>query len=414
MGLLAAALALLLASTGPAAAQEPADGELRLGTSGDYAPFSLAGPDGTEGFAPSVASAFAAERGREILWVPFRWPGLLEDLVAGEFEAAASGITVRPERSVAARTSVPLVETGAVALVHEAASWRRLDELDAATVRIAVNQGGHLERVARARFPRASIRALTPNAAVRTALLEGRADAAITDTVEAPHWSRGLRLRTLGPFTRDRKAWLVRSDRPDLAAALDRFLLAREADGSLARWRSAHGLPEGATAEPLAALLAAVDERLSLMELVAETKRARGLPIEVPEREARVLDATVVAVAAAAAASGVAPPEPEAVRAFARAQIEAAKAVQRTVRVAPGLFAGAIWDLDRDLRPALLRIGEKIARLVVMLPAELGCDATRSAAVDAVRTARVDPADVAAIASALAGLRGGRCPVAVR
>lgn len=384
-----------------------------MGTSGDYAPFSLAGPEGTEGFAPTVAAAFAAELGRQILWVPFRWSGLLEDLAAGEFLAAASGITVRPERSVAARTSLPLVETGAVALVHEAAAWRRLEDLDAASVRIAVNQGGHLERVARARFRRATIQALTPNSAVRKALLEGRADAAITDTVEAPHWSRGVRLRTLGPFTRDRKAWLVRPDRPDLAAALDRFLMAREADGSLARWRAEHGLPAGATAAPLPALLAAVDERLSLMKLVAETKRSRGLPIEVPEREARVLDATVMAVAVAARAAGVAPPRAEVVRAFARAQIEAAKALQRTVPVAPGLLAGAIWDLDRDLRPALLRIGEKIARLIVMLPAELDCGTTRTAAADAIRTPRVDPADVAAIASSLATLRGAHCPTPI-
>jgi cyclohexadienyl dehydratase len=418
VALFAAVGALLAAPAVPAQAQATAPGdappELRVGTSGDYAPFSVAGPEGTEGFAPTVAAAFAAELGREILWVPFRWPGLLDDLAAGEFEAAASGITVRPERSVAARTSVPLAETGAVALVHEASTWRRLDELDAPGVRIAVNQGGHLERVARARFPRASLRALTPNAAVRRALLEGRADAAITDTVEAPHWSRGARLRTLGPFTRDRKAWLVRADRPGLAAALDRFLLAREADGSLARWRARHGLPEGATAAPLPALLAALDERLSLMPLVAETKRARGLPVEVPEREARVLELTVRAVGRAAREAGVEPPPAEAVRAFTRAQMEAAKALQRSVPVAPGLFAGAVFDLDRDLRPALLRIGGKIARLAVVLPPHLECDATLEAARAAIRTPRVADADVAALAATLAGLRGARCPLALR
>ena len=55
--------------------------------------------------------------------------------------------------------------------------------------------------------------------------------------------------------------------------------------------------------ELLAALLAALDERLALMPLVAQVKRARGLPVEVPERETRVLDAAVAAVGEAAAAA---------------------------------------------------------------------------------------------------------------
>ena len=51
-------------------------------------------------------------------------------------------------------------------------------ELDRPAVRIAVNQGGHLERVARARFPRATIAAIPDNAVVREALRAGKADAA--------------------------------------------------------------------------------------------------------------------------------------------------------------------------------------------------------------------------------------------
>ncbi len=60
----------------------------------------------------------------------------------------------------------------------------------------------------------------------------------MTDTLEAPLWqSLDPELGWLGPFTRDRKAYLVRADRPGLAADLDAWLLARERDGSLARRR---------------------------------------------------------------------------------------------------------------------------------------------------------------------------------
>jgi cyclohexadienyl dehydratase len=298
-----------------------------------------------------------------------------------------------------------------VALVPAGSAVQSRADLDRPEVRVVVNRGGHLERVARAHLPRARIEALSPNDAVRAALLEGRADAAITDTLEAPHWRRGADLRLLGPFTRDRKAWLLPADAGVEAARLDRWLLAREADGSLSRWRERHGLePAPASAEPLAALLAALDERLALMPLVAQVKRARGLPIEVPERETRVLDAAVAAVGDAAAAARKARPDEAAVRALYRAQIEAAKAVQHATPAAPSSLAGAVHDLDGELRPALLRIGEKIARLVVALPRTLDCEHVRRQARDALRAPYLNDADARALADAIVGVRGATCP----
>src|SRR5882724_6528427 len=75
---------------------------LRVGTSGDYAPFSVRAADGTlSGFDIEVARAYAAERGREIVFVPFRWPELGARFVAGDFDIVMSGVTVRPDRLVA-------------------------------------------------------------------------------------------------------------------------------------------------------------------------------------------------------------------------------------------------------------------------------------------------------------------------
>jgi hypothetical protein len=53
-----------------------------VGTSGYYAPFSHIDPAGERvGFDVEVARAYAADRGLEIAWVPFRWPGLAADLI---------------------------------------------------------------------------------------------------------------------------------------------------------------------------------------------------------------------------------------------------------------------------------------------------------------------------------------------
>ena len=215
----------------------------------------------------------------------FRWPDLTADLAADRFDLAASGVTVRPERSAAGRFTVPVAETGAFALARHPERWSARTSLDRPQIRIAVNAGGHLERVAREHFPRATRIAIPDNASVIALLAAEEVDAVVTDSAELPHWEAevDLPLARIGPLTRDRKAWLVRADRAALAAELDAWLLAREADGRLAAARAkwlgdeAASLSRRATAEPLAALLAAVDERLALMPLVGAVKRRDGV-----------------------------------------------------------------------------------------------------------------------------------------
>ncbi len=408
---LAAAL-LLLASSTPSRGEAPARLVLRVGTSGDYAPFSSGDGDSRSGFDIALARAYAQERGFTLEFVRFRWPDLVHDLAAGRFDVAMSGVTIRPGRSLAGRFSVPVVESGAVLLLREPERWTAAEQLDRPDLRIGVNAGGYLEQVAQEHFPRATRVAIADNASVRQALLAGELDAAVTDSLEAPQWRQGAEeLGQTPAFTRDRKAYLVRADRPTLAADLDRWLLDREADGSLAKLRREHlgEAGETRTATPLGALIAAMDERLALMPLVAAAKRKAGLPLEVPEREAVVLEAAVTGTREAAVRAGVAPLPEAAVRDVFAAQLAAAKEVQWNALHDPGFLPEQpIPDLDSQLRPALLRIGEQIATLLVALPPDQGDDALRAAARDGLRTPRVSPESVAKIAEALAKLEQAR------
>jgi cyclohexadienyl dehydratase len=405
---------LLLA--GAAGGKRPGGSRLlRVGTSGDYAPFSLAREEGVPtGFDVTLARSYAKERGLEVELVRFRWPELLRDLETGRFDVAMSGITVAPRRSVAGRFSVPVVESGAVLLMREPERWNAPEELDRPELRIGVNAGGYLEKVARQRFPRATLLAIPDNQAVREALLAGSLDAAVTDSLEAPQWRRGSeQAEALGQsaaFTRDRKAYLVRADRPELAADLDAWLLEHERDGSLEKLRRAQlGVAGAPVATPLGSLLAAIDERLSLMPWVAAAKRSAGLPIEAPEREADVLDAAVAATRAAATRAKVDPLPEQAVRAVFTAQVEAAKQVQwQSLRDAGFAVEEPLPDLEKQLRPALLRIGERIAALLVALPPDLEDDALRAATRDGLRTPRLSPDSVASIAEALVKLSHAR------
>jgi cyclohexadienyl dehydratase len=319
--------------------------------------------------------AFARARRVEIEWVRFRWPSLLTDLQDKRFDVAISGLTIGPGRSIAGRFSLPLTTSSALVLVPEASALRRVSDLNRHSVALAVNAGGHLERVARRVFPQARIEAVDRNQDVLSRLTRGSALGVVTDSLEAPHWQAQVEgLIRIGPLTQDRKAALFDPARVELAGHFDAWLLEAEASGELARLRERHGLPAERTADPGWALLAGLDERLSLMICVARVKSLLELDVEDSEREQRVLEAAWRSVEEAAQAAHRKPPPEPTVRRLFRAQIEAAKWIQTQALVeqdeawlvgTPNPRAEARRQLDGALRPALLRIGARISALLV-------------------------------------------------
>ena len=356
---------------------------LRVATSGDYTPFSDWPEDAPapRGFSVSVAEAYARATRVTLEWSRFRWPELADDLATGSFDLALSGITVRPDRSILGRFGLPLTTSGATVLVAANSSLESTRDLDRSSIRIAVNAGGHLERVTRRLFPSARIEAISDNAAVLGRLARGAADAVVTDTLEAPHWKSRARaeLRTIGPLTRDLKAAWFPPEREQEALLFNRWLLRAESAGQLDQLRREHGLPEDRTARPLAALLSSLNERLTLMPAVADAKQILGAAVENPAREEIVLDAAILAIQDATLQSGITPPDPVIVRRLFRAQIEAAKWIQiQHLENAPTEFESttpaerldAKRTLDETIRPALIYLGKRISMLIIACVAE--------------------------------------------
>src|SRR2546422_8032813 len=387
----AAAIALLAAACLHPRPEAP---PLRVGTSGDYPPFSLARDGATGGPEAGAPRPFARHSGRRLALVRFRWPELTRDLAAGRFDLAMGGVTLRPERAVAGVFTRPVAEAGAVVLAHQ-----RLDPRTS-WLRLGVNAGGHLERLAARLFPHALLVRTNDNRALAELLATGAADAILTDEAEADALAVPGAVR-LGPFTRDRKGYLGRD--PALVAELDAWLRAREADGTLAAFRARWLGPErararSAFASDLDALVALVDLRLAFMPAVAAAKRKTRRPGADPGQEARVLGA----VRARAAERGL---DPTTVEALFRAQIAAARAVEHEFLAHPE--EGDALDLEREARPALARISE----LIVDRAADLAADPGALAALDPGRVAEALDGSLTpvtqrrAIASAIALLR---------
>ena len=157
----------------------------------------------------------------------------------------------------------------------------------------------------------------------------------------------------------------------------DRWLLRSEQSGELAGLRRRHGLRNARTAEALPALLASLDERLSLMPAVALAKRVLGLPIEDASQEERVHAAARNAVEQAAREFGCEPPPAADLQRFVDAQLRAARFVQERelaelerATAATGSVSlpspeTARKELDARVRPAIASISERIAWLLV-------------------------------------------------
>jgi cyclohexadienyl dehydratase len=328
---------------------------LRVGTSGDYAPFSTTTAAGTrEGLDIDLVQRLGTDIGCEIRFVPFKWPDLNAQLESGRIDLVASGITMRPERALVGRFSRPYATSGAVALVRHADAERfaTVAALNQHGVRIAVNAGGHLERVARALLPRATILPQSDNRALPQRLRDGSVQAVMTDSAEARAWLTDD-LRTVGPLTHDHKALLLPAAAQDVAARVDAWLRAREDDGWLSERRAHYLGADGAMDAARAgreAVAALIRVRLELMPAVGAAKRKAGLPIEDKMQERRVL----IRVAAQR------PAHPVRLANVYRELINLAKVVQRAHASTPAtaqleMLRDAITRIDQQLVPEVDR-----------------------------------------------------------
>jgi cyclohexadienyl dehydratase len=312
---------------------------LRIGTSGDYPPFSVE-RDGTRaGFDVELAERFAREAGMRIEWVSFRWPDLAGDVAADRFDVAMSGITATPERAATGYLTRAVATSGPCVLGS------------ATPKRVAVNRGGALERFARKRFDGAEVRAVDGNLSLPDLLARGEVDAIVTDRFEIVHFrgrGKGSWPEACEPSVDRKVFWVAPARAHDLGPRLDVWLARNEAQVDAARVRWLGASARRSDADHLLDLLA---RRLALMPAVARAKAARGLAIEDPEREARVL----AGVRARSRAAGL---DAASVESLFGVQIQLGKQVQE--RNASARDDAPDLELEQALRPAIGALGDRI------------------------------------------------------
>lgn len=239
-----ALLALALLLIAPAAhAESPIlagiarSGELRVGLTGDYKPFSWEEPEGRfEGMDVDMAAALARDLGVRLTIIRTSWPTLMNDLEAGKFDIGMGGISITEARLEKALFSTPLLSDGKapVARCEDAGRFRTLDGIDSEGVRVIVNPGGTNEQFARANIRHATLILHRDNATVFDEIAGGRADVMMTDAIEtrivAKEYPTLCATNPDAPFTRAEKAYLLPQDAA-WKARVDKWLADMETGG---------------------------------------------------------------------------------------------------------------------------------------------------------------------------------------
>lgn len=207
------------------------DGTLKVGMTGDYAPFSLRRADGAfEGADVTMARSLAQALGVSLVLVPTSWKTLAADLRADRFDVAMGGVSVTPERAALGAFSIPVLHDGKRPIVRCADKDRyvSLAAIDRPDVRIVVNPGGTNERFVDGTMTRASIEEHADNRTIFDEIADGRADVMITDGAEVDYQARrhpGVLCAAAvpGPFDHVDKAFWMTND-PALTAAVNGWL----------------------------------------------------------------------------------------------------------------------------------------------------------------------------------------------
>ena len=231
------------AVTGLAAARSRLDlvrarGELRIGTTGDYKPYSFRNGNVLEGIDIDLGRDLAASLGVAPRFVPTSWPTLLEDLERDRFDLAMSGISRTQEREGKGLFSEGYAVSGKTPIgrCSDREHFDSFEKIDGPGVRVLVNPGGTNERFARAHLRRAELIVFSDNRSIFAELAANRGDVMFTDADEVRLQTRGSTvLCAMMPgreFEPREKAVLMPKDVP-LQQGVNRWLRALKDRGVL-------------------------------------------------------------------------------------------------------------------------------------------------------------------------------------
>ena len=162
-------------------------GTIKIGTTGDYKPFTYLNNGNYEGYDIQVAKLIGEEMGVKVEFISTTWKSLLEDLKENKFDMAMGGITRTTKRQMEAQMSNPYLIFGKCFLVrkNEKDKYNSIEKVNNPNVKVGVNIGGTNESFADTYLSQANIIRYKNNLDVPVAVENNKVDIMVTETPEA-------------------------------------------------------------------------------------------------------------------------------------------------------------------------------------------------------------------------------------
>jgi len=165
-----------------------ANGELRVGTTGDWNPMTMIDPNSKErtGFDIDIANALATDMGVKVVFVPTTWKTLVNGVVADKYDMTSSA-SLSPKRALVAGYSGSYfaVEDVPLMLRKNKGKYNSWEDLNNPSVTVAVTLGTVQEKRAETLFDNSKIIKVSSPARDFQEVLAGRADISMTSNLEA-------------------------------------------------------------------------------------------------------------------------------------------------------------------------------------------------------------------------------------
>jgi cyclohexadienyl dehydratase len=221
--------------------QVRARGELRVCTTGDYAPFTRLDDAGTgtySGIDIDMAENLAASLDVTAEFVPTTWAELVGDVAEGRCDIAMGGVSVTLARASEAYFSSPYLVDGKapIARCEDEGRYQTLDDIDQPGVRVIVNPGGTNEAFVKENIDEATVITHPENTTIFEEIVAGRADVMITDASETEYQAKLhpelCAINPDAPFTFAEKAYLLPRGDEEFKEYVDQWVHLTTNDGT--------------------------------------------------------------------------------------------------------------------------------------------------------------------------------------